>query len=89
LEVQITGGHTITAVRCHYRHVNQAERFLTLEMQANEHVYRGTIPAPYTNSAYPLQYYFTLKEGATTHLYPGLGADRMSLPYFVLRRATS
>jgi len=46
------------------------------------------VPASYTNSPYPLQYYFVVHEGSrAAHLYPGLGADRLQVPYFVVTRA--
>ena len=86
LELRIAGGGA-EAVRCHYRHVNQAERFMTLAMEKEGSVHRASIPAAYTDSPYPLQYYFTLsKEGSPASMHPGLGSERMSQPYFVLRR---
>lgn len=71
-----------------YRHVNQAERYETVEMQLVGKRYRATIPAAYTNSPYPLQYYFELKEGPeSAWLYPGFHADLANQPYFVVRQA--
>jgi hypothetical protein len=69
-----------------YRHVNQAERFERSEMNANGNTYRASIPAAYTATPYPLQYYFVLTTSTDAHLYPGLGADLMGQPYFVLQR---
>jgi hypothetical protein len=78
----------ITGATCYYRHVNQAERFQMAAMTRSGSSYRTTLPADYTNSPYPLQYYFMLHAGpAVAHLYPGLGADRLQMPYFVIRRA--
>jgi hypothetical protein len=71
----------------YYRHVNHAERYDSLEMQASDRRYRATIPAGYTDSAYPLEYYFevrTDRDRAT--LYPGFAADLNNQPYFVVRR---
>jgi hypothetical protein len=90
LELRITSGGGVATVRCHYRHVNQAERFVTVPMERQGAVHRATIPAGYTESPYPLQYYFTLAAaGSPAAIYPGLGRDRMSQPYFVLRRLTA
>ena len=87
LELRITSGSGAATVRCHYRHVNQAERFVTVPMEKEGAVHRASIPAAYTDSPYPLQYYFTLAaEGSAASIYPGLGPERMNLPYFVLRR---
>ena len=50
-------------VRVHYRHVNQAERYQVAQM----HLRGGwpswpSFPASYTDSPFPLQYYFELKK---------------------------
>ena len=72
----------------HYRHVNQAERFESVEMESRGNGFRATIPAEYTDSPYPLQYYFEFKQGRQrAWLYPGFTADLLNQPYFVLRRA--
>lgn len=73
-------------VRIHYRYVNQAERYVVEEMRAEESRYRATIPATYTESPYPLQYFFTVHEGPdAAWLYPGFRADLSNQPYFVVR----
>jgi hypothetical protein len=75
-----------TAARLYYRRVNQAERFQTLEMQASGATWRASIPAEYTDSPYPLQYYFEFHEGtAKACLYPGFAPDLANQPYFVVR----
>jgi hypothetical protein len=79
---------TPASVRLVYRHVNQAERYEALEMEARGGVYGASIPAAYTDSPWPLQYYFELKDGAgQAWLYPGFAPDLLNQPYFVLRRA--
>ncbi len=76
------------STRLYYRHVTQAERYESTEMQFRDGRYRATIPANYTNSPYPLEYYFELKEGPESGwLYPGFGEDLTNQPYFVVRRA--
>ena len=50
--------------------------------------YAAAIPATYTDSQFPLQYYFEVRQGPeSATLYPGLGADLTNQPYFVVRRA--
>jgi hypothetical protein len=72
----------------YYRHVNQAERYMSVPMTKQGNRYRATIPAPYTDTLYPLQYYFELKEGPdTAWLYPSFGPGFASPPYFTVRRA--
>jgi len=74
--------------RLQYRHVNQAERWTAAPMQFQSGRYVATIPADYTQSPYPLQYYFDLNsksEGAS--LFPGFSAPSLSnQPYYVVRQ---
>jgi hypothetical protein len=77
----------LTWARMYYRRVNQAERYQMVDMEGRDTHYRAAIPASYTESPYPLQYYFELKESADkTMLYPGFTADLANQPYFVVRR---
>ena len=74
-------------MRLHYRHVNQAERWQSAPMQPSDRLWRATIPADYTQSPYPLQYYFEVKDApASAGLFPGLGEHLTRQPYFVVRR---
>jgi hypothetical protein len=77
----------LASARLVYRHVNQAERFERVEMEFRGGAYRARIPAAYTDSPYPLMYYFELKtaRGGVT-LYPGLPSTLAGQPYFVLHR---
>ena len=76
------------SVNLYYRHVNQAERYKVTPMDAGNHRYQATIPAAYTNSSYPLEYYFEIKESPDkASIYPGLSANLTRQPYFVVRRA--
>ena len=67
-----------------YRRVNQVERFVAIEMTPTASGFRAQIPAAYTRSPFPVQYYFEL---ARTSMFPGLGANLAGQPYFVLRQA--
>jgi hypothetical protein len=76
-----------SSVQLHYRHVNQAERWRAELMQAEGGRWRAEIPHEYTQSPYPLQYYFELRAApGSAVLYPGLGDDLTGQPYFVARR---
>ncbi len=77
-----------SSARLYYRHVNQAERFESLEMDHTGDGFRAAIPGAYTDSPYPLQYYFELKHSPDrAWLHPGFAADLSNQPYFVVRRA--
>jgi len=68
--------------RLFYRHVNQAERWVSTELKDGA----ATIPASYTDSPYPLQYYFEFRTSPEqAALYPGFAADLANQPYFVVR----
>ncbi len=76
-----------TAVHLYYRHVNQAERWLSVEMQHDHNAYSATIPAKYTNSAFPLQYYFAFQRGAdAAWLYPAFNATLSNQPYYAIAK---
>lgn len=86
--VDLSIGTKASSVRLWYRHVTQAERWQSVDMQRQGTSHHASLPAAYTNSPYPLQYYFELRSAPdVAWLYPGLGPDLMQQPYFVLRRA--
>lgn len=84
-----TGARQTLTIRLNYRHVNQAERFESADLRADSNRFSAVIPASYTNSTYALQYYFELRGSPeASQLYPGLGSNLQSQPYFVVRRAS-
>ena len=87
LSVVPSGAASIASVNLYYRHVNQAERFMVAKMERHARRYRTTIPATYTDSVYPLQYYFEVKGTTEAFLYPGLSKELTNQPYIVVRRA--
>jgi hypothetical protein len=73
------------SARLYYRHVNQGERYQTAEMKQEGKQYKATVPAEYTNSEYPLEYYFELRESPkSAWLYPGFNQTLDNQPYFVV-----
>jgi hypothetical protein len=57
-------------------------------MKANGLVYTAEIPASYTNSEYPLEYYFELRENPESAcLFPGFNENLDNQPYFVIRES--
>jgi hypothetical protein len=76
------------SAKLYYRHVNMAERHESVEMKAAGNSYTAIIPAAYTQSPYPLEYYFELEESTrSVILYPGFNELRNNQPYFVIRQA--
>jgi hypothetical protein len=87
IELLIEKGKPPAAVRLHYRHVNQAERYRAVDMQAQGSRYQASIPEDYTQSLYPLEYFFTVHEGPdAAWLYPGFEANLANQPYFIVRQ---
>jgi hypothetical protein len=88
LNIGLTLEKTAASVRLYYRHVDQAERYESVVMEARNHLYSAAIPGAYTDSQYPLEYYFEVKESPErATLYPGLSDNLTQQPYFVVRRA--
>ena len=75
-----------TSVLLYYRRVNHAERWQSEPMQADGRLWHAAITSEYTQSQYPIQYYFELKEKPELAvLYPGFGEQLTGQPYFVVR----
>ena len=88
LKLTLTLEKRPASVNLYYRHVDQAERYQVAEMEATGQAYMATIPGAYTDSPFPLEYYFEVKESAERALlYPGLSVNLTQQPYFVVRRA--
>ena len=77
------------SIRLRFRRVNQVEAFRTAEMkQERGRRFRGAIPGNYTDTPYPLQYYFEVRAlTGRAWLEPGLGSFLCGPPYYVLRQA--
>jgi hypothetical protein len=74
----------VSAARLHYRHVNQAEAWQEADMAARNGSFSAGIPADYTQTQFPLQYYFELRSDSHAALFPGLQAGLATQPYFVV-----
>jgi hypothetical protein len=76
-------------VMLHYRHVNQAERWKSVELFRNDDTFQGEIPATYTAKRYPLQYYFEVETGSAEATFiPLLAANLANTPYWVIRQTS-
>lgn len=87
IDLELSFEKAPASARLFYRHVNHAERFESLEMKPEGNKFVASIPAAYTDSLYPVQYYMELREGAgNAWLYPGFSKDLSNQPYFVVRK---
>lgn len=77
----------LESVQLRFRRVNQAELWQVKEMAAAGATYRASISAEYTDSPYPLQYHFELRDrSGAAWFYPGLKPGSQGPPYFVVRQ---
>ena len=86
LRIAISVPSDTKGVRLHYRHVNQAENYVTAEMERNGPRFEIKISAGYTQTDFPLEYFFEVqKANGTAGLHPGFSPELTNQPYFVVR----
>ncbi len=86
LEVRVERPESLQSVALRYRRVNQAERYQEEEMRRESGVCRATVPAAYTDSPFPLLYYFIVRTREGVTRFPDFGPDLCGQPYYVLRQ---
>ena len=89
LAVRLPEGKGVTPL-VYYRRVNQAEAYVAQAMDGGggNGEYRATIPAQYTDSPFPLEYYFELRDGSgKAWMFPGFNREWSNQPYFVIRES--
>jgi hypothetical protein len=84
LTLQVQDGPS--AVHLYYRHVDQAERWVSVEMKKSGEGYTAAIPGDYTNSAFALQYYFELQREDVAWLYPAFNSTLSNQPYYAIAK---
>lgn len=86
--LQAASGSTAAAsARLHYRHVNQGERWLSIDMQSGAGGYTASIPGEYTDSPYPLEYYFELRNGSgAAWMHPAFNSTLSNQPYYAIAK---
>ena len=72
------------SARLYYRHVHQGQRYVALDMRKDATTFTASIPADYTNSPFPLEYYFELHTAADAELFPGFKDNFTGTPYFLV-----
>ncbi len=75
-----------SAMKLWYRHVNQGEPWQSVAATAQGGTWRAEIPAAYTASPWPLQYYAEVWNGEGAAPYPGFPDRPGPQPYIVLHR---
>jgi len=87
LRIQIPVPKTPVSLRLCYRHLNQAEPYQYINMRQRYESIDATIDGSFTDSPFPLQYYFQWRTPDGVGIYPGFAENFRGQPYFVVRLA--
>lgn len=74
----------VTGVTLWYRHVNHGERWKSEPMKSEGGAFHSVIPGTYTDSPYPLQYYFELRSAKAAWLHPAFNSTLSNQPYYAV-----
>lgn len=85
IKLEVTG--EAKGVTLYYRHVNQALKWQSVPMDKNGTTCTAMIPPEYTNTRFPMSYYFVIDTDEGKSLYPGLDEDLSNMPYYVVRQS--
>jgi hypothetical protein len=90
LAISLSTPSNVTQAILWYRHVNHGERWRSMPMNtdARSYSYSASIPAGYTNSPYPLQYYFELRTTNAATLNPPFNSTWSNQPYYAIHKRT-
>jgi len=81
-------GKKAPTLHLHFRHVNKGEIWQVVKMQTDGLSYKAEISADYTNTPFPLQYYFEVRESSgVAWVVPGLEAKWKGQPYYFVRQS--
>ena len=70
----------------HYREVNQSKKWIKRKLVKIKNVYNVTIPANFTDTDYPIQYYFEFENKQFSSFAPGFNKFLSNQPYYLLRQ---
>lgn len=90
LEVRLlTADPVITRVVLHYRHLNQAEDYVTVEMTPVHDGFSSVLPSGYTSAAFPLVYFAEVHtDGDHPVFVPALNGTLSNQPYQLVHSST-
>jgi len=84
LTIAVRKPATATAATLYFRHVHQGEIWSKTKMSADAHGFAASLPAAFTESNYPIQFYVVFESGEGPVFAPGLGNDLAGQPYVVI-----
>jgi hypothetical protein len=86
LSVAFNSNRVSRKVNLVYRQADQSQRWHSVEMASHDNEFRAAVPSDYTQSPYPLQYYFEVQESGDSTIFPGFSPDLSNQPYILVRR---
>ncbi|MFC5449230.1 hypothetical protein [Paenibacillus aestuarii] len=88
-EVRASESDREPTVIVHYRHLNQVEAYRQTEAQRTESGFVAEIPDAYTDSPYPILYFFEVRDshGAACYL-PGFNETLSNQPYYLIHSSS-
>lgn len=89
IPIRVTAGSKVASVRLYFRLVHQAQPYTQVEMaRIADGAYSADIPESFTDTAYPIMYFFEMSvEDGTAWLSPGFNDTFSNQPYYVIRQA--
>ena len=85
MKIELKLANEAQRVNLHYRHANQAILWEVMPMQVDGTRCTAVIPAEYTQTRYPMTYYFSVDQGESGQaLFPGLDEELAGMPYYVV-----
>lgn len=86
LALNISAPPETESVILHYRHLDQAENYVSVAMEKQGSQYVAKIPTAYTATIFPLEYFFTVAASdGKSGVYPGFAQELTNQPYFLVR----
>jgi len=70
----------------HFRHVNQSIKWEKIKLIRNSINLSAIIPAAYTKTLFPLQYYFEIRNKEKSLFSPGFNMNLSNQPYYIIRQ---
>ncbi len=70
----------------HYRQVNQSIKWKKIKLNKETKKFTANIPAAYTKTPFPIQYYFEFTDNKISSFAPGFKKNLSNQPYYLLRQ---
>ena len=69
-----------------FREVDQSKKWIRKKLTKKKDVYNAVISNKFTNTQYPIQYYFEFTDKKHSSFSPGFNKYLSNQPYYILRQ---